>query len=67
MRNFAFDEAERLRKINMEKLEAEKVHQTQVHDERERALLAQLAKLDREEEERRRNRKPETTTIQSIP
>jgi len=52
----AYDEAEKLRRINMERLEAERLQQMKVHDERERSLYDQLNKLDRDEEERRRNR-----------
>jgi len=65
----AGQEADRLRKLNMEKLNAEremKIKQLNaerarlinIHDERDRALHEQLRILDRDEEERRRNRKP---------
>lgn len=56
LERMAYEEAEKLRKINLEKLEAERLHQIKVHDERERSLYDQLNKLDRDEEERRRNR-----------
>ena len=56
MERHAYEEAEKLRRINMEKLEAERLQQMKIHDERERSLYDQLNKLDRDEEERRRNR-----------
>ena len=58
LERYAYDEAEKLRRINMEKLEAERAQQVKIHDERDRALHDQLRKLDRDEEERRRNRQP---------
>ena len=65
----AGQEADRLRKLNherliaerdmkMRQLEAERARLIQMHDERDRALHEQLRLLDRDEEERRRNRKP---------
>lgn len=47
-----------MRRINMEKLEAERLQILRMHDEREKALYDQLNRLDRDEEERRRNRQP---------
>lgn len=56
LERLAYEEAERMRRINMEKLEAERLEIIKMHDERERALYEQLNRLDRDEEERRRNR-----------
>lgn len=62
-------EAERLRKLELERLiaerdakvrqlQAERARIIQMHDDRDRHLQEQIRLLDRDEEERRRNRKP---------
>ena len=56
LERIAYEEAERMRKINMEKLEAERIQILKMHDDREKQLYDQLNRLDRDEEERRRNR-----------
>ena len=40
----------------MEKLEAERMQIIRMHDDREKQLYDQLNRLDRDEEERRKNR-----------
>lgn len=40
----------------MEKLEAERMRIIRIHDEKEKSLYDKLNRLDRDEEERRRNR-----------
>ena len=58
LEKIAYDRAEELRRINMEKLEAERLQILRMHDDREKQLYDQLSRLDRDEEERRRNRQP---------
>jgi hypothetical protein len=63
LERIAYEEAEKLRRINMEKLENERLQIIRMHDDREKALYDQLNRLDRDEEERRRNRQPLTQEV----